>query len=274
MRTTRIQLCHLEHPSLRHPLTGEPLIAEFTFRGRPVWPIFGAEDPPATLEDAIRRMDSLRSDLARERDRRQSAETREQEARRTVDERTVERDRLQQQVNANPADVDRRIAEARTQGEQAGREAANAEWQPKLANATASLVVTQARQAALAAGVQPEKDAPKDAEGKPLPDRVARFLGLVDLKDITGDDGTVKSDELAVRIKAAATANPEFAAASTVGAGGRSTFVAAPGSGQGSQEGGEQVQFGDRVNSLVDQMCRTVRRPAPTNAGAGTATST
>jgi hypothetical protein len=211
------------------------------------------EDQPTTLEDAVARLDRLRSDLVRERDRRQGAETREQEARRLADEAAAERARLQQQIAAGSGDVDRRIAEARTQAEQAGRQAAEAEWSQRLVARSAELVRTQARQAAIDAGIRPEQEPPKNA-----PDRVNRFLALVDLNGVTADDGAVNADELANRVRTAATANPEFVTASGSTSGGG--FVAAPGSGQGASEGAPD-QFKTKVDSAVSDMLRTLRLP-------------
>lgn len=220
--------------------------------GRPIFPIFGADDtPPTTLEEALRRLDSIRSDLVRERDRRQSAESREQEQRRLAEERTTERDRLQQQVQAGTGDVDRRIAEARTAALAEGRAAADAEWQPRLVARSAELVNQNARQAALDAGIRPEQQPPSDG-----PDRVARFLNLVDLNGVTADDGAVNADELATRVRTAATANPEFVSASGPGR----TYTAAPTSGQGAG-GGPPNQLGDAVEAAAAAMRKTLRLP-------------
>lgn len=219
--------------------------------GRPIFPIRGAEDPPATLEDALRRLDSVRSDLVRERDRRQSAETREQEARQQLDARTGERDTLQQQINAGAGDVERRISEARTQGEQAGRDAERADWQPRLAKQTAELIGARARQVAIDAGVKPEQAPPENG-----PDRVGRFLALVDLSGLTGDDGTVNADELSTRVRTTATANPEFLAVGAAMGGGNT--------GQGAGGGGAaDVQLRAQVDQNVNDMFRTLRRPLP-----------
>lgn len=228
--------------------------------GRPILPIRGAEDPPTTLEEAQRRIDSLQSDLVRARDRRTSAESREQEARRLLDERTTERDRLQQQANAGAGDVDRRIAEARTQAEQAARAAADAEWSQRLVQRSAELVQTRARQVAIDAGIRPEQNPPEGAA-----DRVARFLALVDLQGVTGDDGAVNGDELATRVRNAAAANPEFVSASTAGGGRPGGYSAAPGSGQGAT-GGPPDQIGSKVDQALADMHKTLRIPPRQNA--------
>lgn len=227
--------------------------------GKPIWPIRGAEDPPATLEDAIRRLESLRSDLVTERARRQNAETREQEQKTLVLTVTGERDQARQQLAAQP-DVEQRLATARAEGHQAGKAAADAEWQPKLVNQTAALVATKARQAAIDAGIRPEQTPPEGA-----PDRVGRFLALVDMAGVTGDDGAIKADELATRVKNAATANPEFVTASSAG-GGASTYSAASGSGQGAT-GASPEQLGAKVDAALAQMHQTLRLPAPTAQG-------
>jgi hypothetical protein len=236
----------------------------FTRKGKPVYPIRGAEDPPTTLEDALRRMDSLRSDLVRERGRRESAEQREQQAKTDLDSRTRERDEARQQAAAGSGDVDRRIAEARTQGEQAGKQAADAEWSPKLVQQTASLVRMQARQIAVDHGVKPEKEPPKDA-----PDRVGRFLALVDLAGVTDNDGAINSEQLAERVKNAAMANPEFVTASG-GAPAGGGYQAAGGSGQGAGAASGDVTFQNKVDSALANMHRTLHLPAPQSNGAGT----
>lgn len=233
--------------------------------GRPFYPILGGDDTaPATLEEALRRIaelqrsaDGLRSDLTRERDRRQTAETREQEQRRVAEERTSQRDGLQQQVNAGSGDVDRRIAEARTAALEEGRQAANAEWQPRLVQVSAQLVNNHARQAAIDAGVRPEQSPPENG-----PDRVSRFLALADLNGITADDGTVNAEELATRVRAAATSNPEFVSASSPGR----SYSAAPMSGQGAS-GGPPNQLGDAVEAAAAAMRKTLRIPEPAQTG-------
>lgn len=236
--------------------------------GRPIYPIRGAEDPP-TLEEAIRRINSLQADIASTRDKWQSERTRADTAERTLGERTAERDQVQQQLTSSTADVDRRIAEARTQAEQTGRDAERAEWQPKLAKSTAEVIGAKARQAALDAGVKPEKEIPKDASGNPLPDRVGRFLAMVDMQGITGDDGVVNFDELVSRVKNTATANPEFlAVGAPMGGGGNS--------GQGAGGGGaaQDIQLKQQVDANVAEMFRTLRiqPPATQEQAAGAAT--
>lgn len=179
--------------------------------------------------------EALRRDLAAERDRRQQAER--------------ERDALRGQ-NVD-ADVTRRVEEARTTAATEARRVAEEEARQRLEPILARAVMTEARSAAVAAGVQ----AGEAAEGGA--DRVDRFLRLVDLAGLVGDDGTVDSAVLTQRVADAAKTNPEFIAA---GAKGRRGDESGP---QGGGAGPTTGRLSDRVDAALAAMRSELHIPAP-----------
>jgi len=193
--------------------------------------------------------DALKVDAARERDRRQAAETAREAADKKATELQAELDRIRNTTADEQARE--REAQARRDGETTGRQAAVDEADQRLAPVLARLVATEARTAAVAAGVQPGEA----VDGQP--DRVSRFLALVDLTGLVNDAGEIDSAALTQRVSEKAGQYPELVAAPSRRAGN-------PG---GPQDGSgpPHTKLSDRVSAVVAQMREELNIPAPTS---------